>query len=137
MNLLKTNIIKAKRFNEVQGKNSLKHFPVSTREWNNSIYVYNKNALNLIPVTSYSVTKIIKSYLLLFSNNIEKVLRTQRFLSKRRRISKNKIFIGNSEFKHTNDKVVINLYMFNRQEKNYFIILRKMYNYLKKRKIYN
>lgn len=137
MNLLKTNIIKAKKFNTVQGKNSLKHFPVSTREWNNSIYVYNKNALSLIPVTSYSVTKIIKSYLLLFSNNIEKVLRTQKFLSKRRRISKNKIFIGNSEFKHTNDKVVISLYLFNRQEKNYFIILRKMYNYLKKRKIYS
>ena len=137
MNLVKTNLLKIDRSNEIQGTNCSKHFPVSTREWNNSIYVYNKNALNLIPVASISATKIIKSYFSLFNPDVEKELRTEKLPLRRRKSSNNRIFIGNNEFKHTNNKVIINLYLFNRQEKNYFIALKKSYNYWKKRKRYN
>lgn len=137
MNLLETNLLKTNKLNDTRSTNSTKHFPVSTREWNNSIYVYNKNTLNLIPVASQSATKIIKSYFSLINNNVEKRIRTEKLLFKRRKLSNNRIFIGNNEFKHTNDKVVINLYLFNRQEKNYFIILKKICNYWKKRKRYN
>ena len=137
MNLLETNLLKTNKFNDIESTTSVKHFPVSTREWNNSIYVYNKNALNLIPVASLSATKIIKSYFSLINNDVEKRIRTEKLLFKRRKLSNNRIFIGNNEFKHTNDKVIINLYLFNRQEKNYFIILKKICNYWKKRKRYN
>lgn len=137
MNLLKTSLLKIKNFNKIQGTNTMKHFPVSTREWNNSLYVYNKYALNLIPVSSLSAAKIIKSYFALFNWNIEKKLRSRKFAIKRRKLSNNKIFIANNEFKHTNKKVVINLYLFNRQEKNYYISLKKKYNNWNKRNRYN
>jgi hypothetical protein len=134
--LIKTNILKYRKYNEAQTTHSLKHFPVSTREWNNSIYAFNKNSLNLIPIASLSASKIIKSYFELFNFNIEKNLRTQKLSVRRRRKSKNKIFIGNTEFKHTNNKVVVNLYLFNRQEKSFFIMLKKKYNRWKKLKLF-
>ena len=54
------NIIKSKLKNTYKKKilnkpNSViynKDFVPAVRDWNNSIYVYNKNALNLIPIAS-------------------------------------------------------------------------------------
>jgi len=105
---------------------SSKHFPSSTREWNNSIYVYNKENLNLIPTTALTSINIIKSYFSLFNDNIEKKIRTGRLALKFRRLSSNKIYISNGEFKHTNGKVIINLYLFNRQKNNYLLAIRKL-----------
>ena len=133
LSLLKTNIIRPNKYKEIQSTYSPKHFPVSSREWNNSIYAYNKNALNLIPVASISATKLIKSYFSLMNLNLEKKLRTRKLPRRFRRLSKNRIFLGNNEFKHTNNKVMVNLYLFNRQEKNFLIILKKRYNNWKKR----
>lgn len=98
---------------------SSKHFPSSIREWKNSIYVYNKYALNSIPVITTSVYKEIKSYFSLFNNNLERKMRSKRLLVRLRRLSSNKIYISNGEFKHTNNKVIITLYLFNRQKHNY------------------
>lgn len=44
-----------------------------------------------------------------------------------KRLSLNKIFISNGEFKHTNNKIIITLYIFNRQNYNYVLKLRKEY----------
>jgi hypothetical protein len=134
LNLIKTNYLKNDKYNESQTTYSLKHFPTSTREWNSSIYSFNKNSLDLIPVASLSASKIIRSYFQLFNINMEKELRTKRLSVRRRKNSKNKIYIGNSEFKHTNNKVIVNLYLFNRQERSFFIILKKKYNGWKKLK---
>ena len=107
-----------------------KHFPSAVREWNNSIYLYNKNNLNLVPSTTRSTMDIIKSFFSLFNESLEKKLRSKRFLLRFRRLSSNKIYLGNGEFKHTNNKVLINIYIFNRQIHNY---LSKFKNtYLKK-----
>jgi len=104
-----------------------KHFPSPIREWNNSIYAYNKNTLNLIPNTMISAIKLIKSYFLLYNFNIEKKLRTKRLSRKFRRLSSNKIYISNGEFKHKNNKIIINLYLFNRQKHNYILALKNLY----------
>src|SRR5919107_603440 len=44
-----------------------------------------------------------------------------------RKISTNKIFISDGEFKHTNDKVNITLYVYNKQKLNYLLKLKKRY----------
>ena len=106
---------------------TLTHYPGATREWNNSIYAYNKNALNLIPNTTLSSINIIKSYFLLYNYKLEKKIRTRRLIFKYKRLSSNKIFISNGEFKHTNNKVIVNLYLFNRQKYNYLLALKKIY----------
>lgn len=107
-----------------------KHFPSAVREWNNSVYLYNKNNLNLVPSTTKCTMDLIKSFFSFFNKSLEKKLRSKRFLLRFRRLSSNKIYIGNGEFKHTNNKVLINIYIFNRQIHNY---LSKFKNtYLKK-----
>ena len=113
--------------NTNEEKKSGKHFPSSVREWNNSIYVYNKKALNLIPVTTISALNIIKSYFSLFNNKLERKMRTKRLLLRFRRLSSHKIYVSNGEFKHTNNKVLITLYLFNRQKYNYLLAIKKWY----------
>ncbi len=58
-------------------------------------------------------------------------MRTKRLLLRLRRLSLNKIFVSNGEFKHTNNKVIITLYMFNRQKRSYLNKMRKFrfFNY--------
>jgi hypothetical protein len=59
-----------------------------------------------------------------------------------RRLTANKIFVSRAEMKHTNNKVIISLYLYNREKlyfirklKNFIRILRKKNSYLFKRKI--
>ena len=58
-------------------------------------------------------------------------MRTKRLLLRLRRLSLNKIFVSNGEFKHTNNKVIITLYIFNRQKQSYFNKMKKFrfFNY--------
>jgi len=107
-------------------KKTTKHFPSAVREWNNSIYVYNKNALNLIPSTTSSTLKLIKSFFNLYNLRVERKMRTKRLLLRLRRLSLNKIFVSNGEFKHTNNKVIITLYVFNRQRRSYLNRMKKL-----------
>ena len=95
-----------------------KHYPSAVREWNNSIYVFNKNAINLIPQATELVNKLIKSYFNLYNLKLERKIRSNRLLGRLRKLSSNKIYVSNGEFKHTNNKVVITLYLFNRQKFN-------------------
>jgi len=124
LNLIKYNLGKSKV--NTEEKKSAKHFPSSIREWNNSIYVYNKNSLNLIPYTTSSAIKLIKSFFNLFNSKVERKMRTKRLLLRLRRLSLNKIFISNGEFKHTNNKVIITLYTFNRQKRSYLNRMKKL-----------
>ena len=95
-----------------------KHYPSAVREWNNSIYVFNKNAINLLPQATELVNKLIKSYFNLYNLKLERKIRSNRLLRRLRKLSSNKIYVSNGEFKHTNNKVVITLYLFNRQKFN-------------------
>jgi len=120
----KTNTYRPYNF---EGLDTLKHFPSSTREWNNSIFLYNENALPLIPHISKLAIKIIKSYFNIYNKKIESYIRTKRLLHRLRKLSSNRIFISNGEFKHTNNKVIITLYIYNKQKNNYLLKLKKRY----------
>ena len=118
--------------NNINKIKTSKHFPSSTREWKNSIFLFNKNNLNLIPSTDLSAISIIKSYFTLFNRIVENRLRTKRLPKKYRKQSSNKIYISNGEFKHTNNKVIINLYLFNRQKNIYLRIIKRIRKRLKR-----
>jgi hypothetical protein len=104
-----------------------KHYPSAVREWNNSIYVFNRNAINLIPQATELVNKLIKSYFNLYNLKLERKIRSNRLLRRLRKLSSNKIYVSNGEFKHTNNKVVITLYLFNRQKFNIDKKIRKSF----------
>jgi hypothetical protein len=70
---------------------------------------------------------LIKSYFNLYNLKLERKIRENRLLSRLRRISSNKIYINNGEFKHTINKVIITLYLFNRQKQNYLLNINKRY----------
>ena len=104
-----------------------KNFVPSVRDWKSSIYVYNKNTLALIPLASKYVIKLIKGYFNFFNLNLEKKLRREILRRRSIKLSTNKIFLSDGEFKHTNDKVFITLYVYNRQKYNYIYKLKKRY----------
>lgn len=71
--------------------------------------------------------KLIKGYLSSYNLQLESKLRKERLRRKQRKISTNRIFIGEGEFKHTNDKVNITIYVYNKQKLNYLLKLKKRY----------
>lgn len=71
--------------------------------------------------------KLVKSYLLLYNLDIESELRKEKLRPRDRKLSLNKIFVSNGEFKHTNDNVNITLYVYNRQKLNYLLKLKNIY----------
>lgn len=81
----------------------------------------------MIPSTTTHLDSLIKNYFNLYNKRLETKMRKKRLLLRLRRLSSNKIYISNGEFKHTNNKVIINLYTFNRQKDNYLLILKKQY----------
>ena len=107
-----------------------KNYPPSGREWKNSIYVFNKNALNLIPVTSNLAIKLIKSYLYIFSRKLDRRRKKKRILRRYRKLATTRIYTSKGEYKHTNNKVTITLNIYSKKNYNILRIIRK--NILKK-----
>ena len=103
-----------------------RHYPPANKEWFNSIYAYNKNTPKLLPITDKILTKLTKSYFNLYSLKLEKKIKSRRIRKWSRRLSTNRILISKAELKHTSDKVIITIYVFNRQEKNYLKKMRKI-----------
>ena len=88
----------------------------ANKEWLNSVYYFNKNNLKLLPVASNVITKIIKSYFNMFYTKIEekKIKSVRKDISVRRK-SARRIWTSQPEIKHTFDKLVITMYIYNRQ----------------------
>jgi hypothetical protein len=71
----------------------------------------------------------------LYNKNIDYKLRTGRLSLRNRNLSSNKIHLSNGEFKHTSDKVIITLYVYNRQMNVYTRIIKYNYARVLKNKI--
>lgn len=111
---------------------SIKYFSPSTKEWKNSIYLFNNNNLKNLTTHSININSLIKSYFNLYFNN---KFFNNTFISrapKKNPLSLNKIFVSKAEIKHTNSKAIITIYTYNREK----VALLKKINYLKKRKFF-
>ena len=97
-----------------------RHYPPASNEWFNSIYVYNNKTLKLLPTLDKVTLKLVKSYFNFYSRKLEKKVNARRSRVRGRRLSINRILISRAELKHTNDKVVVTIYVYNRQMKYYF-----------------
>ena len=130
---LKSNV-KNKQFLDNNSKKSkqVKHFPPLTKEWNSAIYAYNNNTLNLTSFSNKLVYKLIKNYFYLYNNKLELKIRRQKLHIRSRRLSSHRIYISKGEFKYTNNKIFINVYLYNRQRRNYIYKKRKIEEKLKK-----
>jgi len=129
LNIVKSKIKTIKK-NNLKKSNLIlnyKNYVPAVREWKNSIYSYNKNYLSLIPTASKLVIKLVKSYFNSYNLKLEKKVRKIKLRKKSLKKSLNKIYLSDGEFKHTNDKVSITLYVYNRQKINFLIKLKKFY----------
>lgn len=95
-----------------------KHYVAANLEWFNNVYYYNNKNKKLLPISDKIVLNLIKIYFsLTFKTNSNRAgLRLKRF-------STNKIFFSNTSIKHTNNKVIISVYIYNRE---IFYILKKI-----------
>ena len=113
---------------DASNKNNIgetRHYPPATKEWFNSIYSYNKNFIKTLPIVDKIVNKLIKSYFNLSPlYNNKKSSRVQvRF----KRLSLNRILVSRAEMKHTNNKVIITVYLYNKNKKFFIYKLKNLY----------
>jgi len=93
----------------------MRYFPPATQEWFNSIYTFNNSYIKNITVTDTIISKLIKSYFNLYFSN--KLLLNKRIITRFRRLALNKVFFSKAELKHTANKVVITLYVYNEERR--------------------
>jgi Mitochondrial ribosomal protein (VAR1) len=106
--------------------NFIRHFPPANIEWCNSIYAFNKKSIINLPFTDKMVVNLIKCYFNLFNPKIEKKVNFINTSIKARRLSINKIFLSKADIKHTNSKIIITIYVYNRQKKYFYNKLNKI-----------
>jgi len=95
----------------------MKHYPPAAQEWYNSIYTFNKNKIKLLPALDKNLLNLFKSY-----SNMH--LKDKQILTKRKtkrrikynRLSPIKVFVGRGNVKHTNNKAIITLFIYNTEK---------------------
>jgi len=97
-----------------------KHYVPADKEWFNSVYAYNKNTIKLLPTADRVIFKLIKSYFNFYNPLLQRNVKFPRLRRRFRRLSTNRMLISRAELKHTSDKVITTVYVYNRQ-KTYYI----------------
>lgn len=128
-NLSKLNFFYSDISNKENDKNNnigeTRHYPPATKEWFNSIYSYNKNFIKTLPVVDKLVNKLIKSYFNL--SPLFKDKKSSRVQVRFKRLSLNRILVSRAEMKHTNNKVIITVYLYNKNKKFFLYKLKDLY----------
>ena len=103
-----------------------RYFPPVSKEWKNSIYVFNPNNLKNFPVYDININSLIKNF---FNLQFNYKFLLKKYKSYRlRSASFNKIYASKAEIKHTNNKAILTVYVYNREK----ISLLKKIRFLKK-----
>ena len=102
-----------------------RHYPPATKEWSNSVYAYNNNYIKDLPVASKNLSRLLSSYFNLYyaKKHFKSMGKSKRIPMRFRRLSLKKIFISKTELKHTNEKVVVTLHVYNEEKR---LIVRKI-----------
>lgn len=90
-----------------------KYLPPVSKEWKNTVYNYSpQNNINY-PIYDLNINSLIRGYFSLYFNN--KFLQHKYISRRTKRKSLNRIFVSKAEIKHTNEKAIITLYVFNKE----------------------
>ena len=100
------------------------YYPSSSKEWYNSIYSYNKSYIKPLVALHEMLNIIFKNYFNMIENKIKLSFKRRR--PNKSRYSANKIYISKAELKHTNTKLVIILYAYNKQKLSIEQYIRKL-----------
>ena len=109
------------------------YFPPVSKEWKNSIYVFNQNNIKNLPIYDININLLIKNFFNLYFNSkfILKKYKSYRLRS----YSFNKIYASKAEIKHTNNKAILTVYVYNREKislyKKIRLLRKSFYNKIK------
>ena len=110
----------------------IKYLPAISKEWKNSVYNYNFNNNINYPLYNFNINSLIKGYFSLFINETFFGQKLNKSIRSRRK-SLSRIFVSTPEVKHTNNKAIITLYVYNRER---LILLNKI-GYIKNLFLFN
>jgi hypothetical protein len=102
-------------------------YPSSTKEWFNSVYTYNKSYIKSLIAIDVTANILFESYFNMLENKIKVLFKRRRH--NKSRYSANKIYVSRTETKHTNTKLVILLYVYNKQKASVQRYVRKHINF--------
>jgi hypothetical protein len=100
------------------------YYPSSSKEWFSNIYTYNKSYIKSLISKDVSVNNLLGSYFNILEDKIKLSLKRRR--PNKVRYSANKIYLSRAEFKHTNNKIIIILYAYNKQKSHIERYIRKI-----------
>jgi hypothetical protein len=105
-----------------------KYLPAVSKQWKNNVYSYDsRNNINY-PFYNMSINSLIKGYFSLFFKH--KFLGTKYISPRKKRKSLNKIFASNAEIKHTNNKAIVTVYVYNRERRVLMKKIKKLERHL-------
>lgn len=94
--------------------NNLIYRPTSTKEWFGSIYSFNKSYIKPLIVYNVNLNKLFISYFNMILYKIKILYKRRRH--NKSRYSANRVYVSRAELKHTNSKITILLYTYNKQK---------------------
>ena len=103
-----------------------RHYPPASKEWKNSVYVYNKDYLKSLASKDEVVNSLIQNYFSLNIRNKRRSRRSRRVRILARRSSTKQFYISKAEVKQNNDKSIVTVYTFDRENQ---VRIRKLFFY--------
>jgi len=107
-------------------------YPFSTKEWYSSVYSYNKSFIKSLVANHFFLNLLLKSYLNMLK--IKKAITTRRKDNKSRYSAK-KVYTSRAELEHTNSRVLITLFSYNKKKVWFEKKVRKLITLIKYRKV--
>ena len=108
-------------------KNTI-YYPFSSKEWFTNIYSYNKSYVKSLTSYNTVLNKLFKSYCNMLQEKIKILFKRRR--DNKTRYSANKIYASRAELNHTNTKIFITLYLYNKQKSSIERYIRKIITWI-------
>nr|YP_010371636.1 ribosomal protein S3 [Exserohilum rostratum]UOU81290.1 ribosomal protein S3 [Exserohilum rostratum] len=105
----------------------------SSKEWLSSVYSYNKSYLKSLISKDAVLNTLLRSYCNMLQDKIKILFKRRR--DNKVRYSANKIYASRAELKHTNTKLFITLYLYNKQKSSIEWFILKILVLVKYRKL--
>jgi len=121
--------IKIENNSERDGYNNIIFYPSSGKEWFSSVYSYNKSYIKSLISYDAVLNKLLKGYSNMLQDKIKILFKRRR--DNKIRYSANKIYASRAELKHTNTKLYITLYIYNKQKSSIEWYIRKIVSLIK------
>ena len=90
------------------------YYPFSSKEWFTNIYSYNKSYVKSLITNDTVLNKLLQSYCNMLQDKIKILFKRRRY--NKTRYSANKLYTSRAELNHTNTKIFITLYLYNKQK---------------------